>query len=110
LRQIPKHFVLHEGTAIALRLGHRASVDFDFFTSESFKPEKILSGVPLLSRCAACHQFGPDEYEYFDSTPFCGRSCNNLPEKTSNKPLNASPDCRSLFPVIDLWKSLIHSN
>jgi Nucleotidyl transferase AbiEii toxin, Type IV TA system len=25
-------FVLYGGTAIALRLGHRASVDFDFFT------------------------------------------------------------------------------
>jgi len=32
LRQIPAHFVLYGGTAIALRLGHRQSVDFDFFT------------------------------------------------------------------------------
>jgi len=49
LRQIPKHFVLYGGTAIALRLGHRASVDFDFFTNESFAPEKILSSLPLLA-------------------------------------------------------------
>ena len=27
-------FTLYEGTAIALRLGHRASVDFDFFSDK----------------------------------------------------------------------------
>jgi hypothetical protein len=27
-------FVLYGGTAIALRLGHRPSVDFDFFTDQ----------------------------------------------------------------------------
>ena len=48
LRQIPKHFVLYGGTAIALRLGHRASIDFDFFTNESFEPAKILSSLPCL--------------------------------------------------------------
>jgi hypothetical protein len=49
LRQIPRHFVLYGGTAIALRLGHRASIDFDFFTSESFVPDKLLNEIPLLS-------------------------------------------------------------
>lgn len=28
-------FVLYGGTAIALRLGHRASVDFDFFSAKA---------------------------------------------------------------------------
>jgi hypothetical protein len=28
----PDHFTLYEGTALALRLGHRQSVDFDFFS------------------------------------------------------------------------------
>jgi hypothetical protein len=32
LVQVPGHFVLYGGTAIALRLGHRQSVDFDFFS------------------------------------------------------------------------------
>jgi hypothetical protein len=49
LRQIPKDFVLYGGTAIALRLAHRASVDFDFFTSRSFEPAKLLANLPLLS-------------------------------------------------------------
>jgi hypothetical protein len=32
LIQVPGHFVLYGGTAIWLRLGHRQSVDFDFFS------------------------------------------------------------------------------
>jgi hypothetical protein len=28
----PDHFTLYDGTALALRLGHRQSVDFDFFS------------------------------------------------------------------------------
>jgi hypothetical protein len=38
LVQTPSHFTLYSGTAIALRLGHRQSVDFDFFTRKSFEP------------------------------------------------------------------------
>jgi hypothetical protein len=49
LAQIPKHFVLYGGTAIALRLGHRVSLDFHFFTSESFTPASLLAGLPLLA-------------------------------------------------------------
>lgn len=30
------------GTALSLQLGHRTSVDFDFYTSKRFQPEKIL--------------------------------------------------------------------
>jgi hypothetical protein len=49
LAQLPKHFVLYGGTAIALRLGHRASLDFDFFASESLTPDNLLAGLPLLA-------------------------------------------------------------
>ena len=31
---LPAHWVLYGGTAIALHLGHRSSVDFDFFSSD----------------------------------------------------------------------------
>ena len=48
LVQIPEHFVLYGGTAIALRLGHRVSVDFDFFTAESFAPADLLHAIPIL--------------------------------------------------------------
>lgn len=33
-REVPDSFVLYGGTAIALRLGHRFSIDFDFFSSD----------------------------------------------------------------------------
>ena len=40
LVDVPKSFTLYGGTAIALRLGHRQSVDFDFFGSEAFDPDE----------------------------------------------------------------------
>ena len=42
LASVPNHFVLYGGTALALRLAHRASVDFDFFSSESLDAERLL--------------------------------------------------------------------
>jgi hypothetical protein len=48
LKATPKHFVLYGGTALALRLGHRVSEDFDFFTNGSFKPQDLLERVPYL--------------------------------------------------------------
>jgi hypothetical protein len=39
---------LYGGTAIALRLGHRQSVDFDWFTSMPFVPNALMRRVPYL--------------------------------------------------------------
>ena len=54
LRQLqptqPLGFVLYGGTAIALRLGHRQSVDFDFFSSRPLDKEAIRKALPLLAR------------------------------------------------------------
>jgi len=33
---VPKEFVLYDGTALALQLGHRRSLDFDFFGERPF--------------------------------------------------------------------------
>jgi hypothetical protein len=44
----PVDFVLYGGTAIALRLGHRQSVDFDFFSSEPFQPADLVRTVAYL--------------------------------------------------------------
>lgn len=46
---IPPGFVLYGGTAIALRYGHRQSVDFDFFIHAPFDPEKLIEQVPFLA-------------------------------------------------------------
>src|ERR1700693_3836149 len=49
LAQTPEDFALYGGTAIALRLGHRHSVDFDFFAlASTFEPIILLQRVPYL--------------------------------------------------------------
>lgn len=47
---IPDHFVLYGGTGLALRLGHRESLDFDFFSAESFLPTELASDLSWLGR------------------------------------------------------------
>lgn len=42
-------FALYGGTAVALRLGHRVSVDFDFFTDRHFTPDTLRKRLPLLA-------------------------------------------------------------
>jgi hypothetical protein len=53
LAETPADFTLYGGTAIALRLAHRQSVDFDFFTLASFEPNALLSTIPYLSDAVA---------------------------------------------------------
>ncbi len=48
LAQVPRHFVLYGGTAVALHYGHRTSADFDFFTSEPINADTLLRTLPLL--------------------------------------------------------------
>lgn len=56
LAAIPHDFVLYGGTAIALQLGHRQSVDFDFFGSHAFDPLQLYSSVPLLNGSTVLQQ------------------------------------------------------
>ncbi len=58
LGQIPERFVLYGGTAVALHLGHRQSVDFDFFGFESFAPGVLYQAIPFLSGAEILQQ-GP---------------------------------------------------
>lgn len=48
LREVPGNFVLYGGTALALRLGHRTSIDFDFFSTEPFDPAELRRSLPML--------------------------------------------------------------
>lgn len=43
-------FVLHGGTAIALQLGHRISVDFDFFANQPLDKAGLGAQFPWLTR------------------------------------------------------------
>jgi hypothetical protein len=45
---VPEEFVLYGGTAVALHLGHRHSIDFDFFGNRALDPSVLESGIPFL--------------------------------------------------------------
>lgn len=48
-------FVLYGGTAIALQLGHRQSVDFDLFTEAKLNETAIFRKMPFLKRAQVIH-------------------------------------------------------
>lgn len=48
LAEVPGHFILYGGTGLALRLSHRTSIDFDFFTSEDVNPAELMGKLSFL--------------------------------------------------------------
>jgi hypothetical protein len=56
LHAVPGEFVLYGGTAIALHLGHRHSIDFDFFSPEGFDPPGLYDTVPFLAGAEVTQQ------------------------------------------------------
>jgi hypothetical protein len=48
LSEVLREFVLYRGTALALHLGHRNSVDFDFFGSRALDFSQIEQGISFL--------------------------------------------------------------
>jgi len=59
LKHTPSHFTLYGGTALALRLAHRQSIDFDFFTGKPVSGAKLLEQVAYLRR-AKIRQLEPN--------------------------------------------------
>jgi hypothetical protein len=55
----PPQFTLYGGTAVALHLGHRNSVDFDFFTMENIDADFLLGSIPFLDG-AKVQQMAPN--------------------------------------------------
>src|SRR5947208_15429471 len=49
-------FVLYGGTAVALHLGHRISVDFDFFKAESLEKRKIEASFGFIRRATTVQE------------------------------------------------------
>jgi hypothetical protein len=49
LSQVPDEFVLYGGTALALHLGHRASIDFDFFSGRPLNLAELQAGIAFLT-------------------------------------------------------------
>jgi Nucleotidyl transferase AbiEii toxin, Type IV TA system len=56
LGDTPENFVLYGGTALGLRLGHRHSEDFDWFSNHSFAPDALQKRITYL-REAEMSQF-----------------------------------------------------
>lgn len=61
-------FVLYGGTAVALHLGHRTSVDFDFFRTEALDKKVIRSSFPFVPG-ATILQDTPDTLVISAATP-----------------------------------------
>jgi hypothetical protein len=80
-------FVLYGGTAIALRLGHRASVDFDLFTDRPLDKERLRRDLVFL-RDALVLQDNPE----------------TLTVLSSNLPSSAGPVKVSFFGSIDIGR------
>jgi hypothetical protein len=56
LAVVPSGFVLYGGTALALRLGHRESVDFDFFAHNPLDHRALEREVPWLQAAQALQE------------------------------------------------------
>lgn len=48
LATVPRRYVLYGGTALALRLAHRPSVDFDFFAHDHLDHRELETVVPFM--------------------------------------------------------------
>lgn len=49
LSAVPREFLLYGGTALALHLGHRNSVDFDFFANRALNIAALQRDIPFLA-------------------------------------------------------------
>ncbi len=56
LKDLPPEFTLYGGTAVALHLGHRQSVDFDFFASNAIDPANLYLDTPFLKNAQVIQQ------------------------------------------------------
>jgi hypothetical protein len=50
LASVPKRYVLYGGTALVLRLGHRLSVDFDFFAHDPLDHRELEADLSLVKQ------------------------------------------------------------
>ncbi|OIP16582.1 MAG: hypothetical protein AUK50_08795 [Comamonadaceae bacterium CG2_30_57_122] len=68
-------FALYGGTAIALRLGHRASVDFDFFSEKPLDRDAIHAAFPFIAMSPVLQ----DQANTFTvNVPYGNSDCENI--------------------------------
>jgi Nucleotidyl transferase AbiEii toxin, Type IV TA system len=93
LAQTPDHFTLYGGTAIALRLAHRPSIDFDFFSMAAFEPNSLLEQIAYLKGAvirqsaantltATVERSGPVQLSFFGALGLGQVAAEELAEET----------------------------
>lgn len=92
LMDVPKKFTLYGGTAIALYLGHRTSVDFDFFTFQTFEPRDLSSTVPFLKNATMTQQSANTLTCFVDRGDPVHISFFGVPNLTPIEPASIAPD------------------
>ena len=60
LAAVPRRYVLYGGTALALRLAHRASLDFDFFAHDPLDHRELEATLPFVKQGETVQE-GPNE-------------------------------------------------
>jgi hypothetical protein len=103
LAAVPPEFVLYGGTAIALHLGHRQSVDFDFFGDRAFDPRRLMSALPFMAN-ADITQLAPNTLTgIVDRGGPAKLSFFGVPEIPRLAPPREAPDIRlKVASLIDL--------
>jgi hypothetical protein len=89
-------FVLYGGTAVALRLGHRTSVDFDFFSDRPLDRGEVRALLPFLGTGTVLQDrqhsltvlvpSGDPRHEYVKISFFGGLDCGRVgePDRTED--------------------------
>lgn len=97
---VPDRFALYGGTAVALRYGHRVSVDFDFFTETALDEPGLRATLPCLAGATVLRRqpdtlvvsqpmpAGPVKLSFFAGIDF-GRV--GVPDRVAGFPPVASP-------------------
>lgn len=84
------HYVLYGGTAIALMLGHRESIDFDFFSDKPLDKNLIRKNLPFVEQSTTLQDsvntwvvlvpYGDSENDYVKVSFFGGLSFGRVGE------------------------------
>ncbi len=92
LTAVPAEFVLYGGTALALHLGHRQSVDFDFFGNRPLDEVRLVPAMSFLAG-AIVTQRAPNTFSCrIDRGGVIQLSFFGLPDLPSLSPPLIAPD------------------
>ena len=106
LNRIDPSFTLYGGTAIALQLGHRISIDFDFFSNRSFQSDEILAHLSSTFQVQEVFQSGNNLLTCSvesNGVPVLFSFFGNLGIGSLQKPLLQDPNNLKIASLEDLF-------